>query len=200
VATTTEHLGLKIIQDDDAASQDLINANTNMLDTKINSMDSRFTADEATVTALATTVTSVDNKITATNTVVATKANSADVYTKAEVDNNNSMNRVLYFIGDMVELQYPWGGTAYKIQVNIKTALTSDLSFAIEKESQSDYQTSAETWTKLGGSLLVLPAGSTYAEFTISESIAAGYMLRSNLYSVNAENLSIRLMIKNLNI
>jgi len=200
VATATEHLGLKIIQDDDAASQDLINANTNMLDTKIHSMDSRFTADEATVTALAETVTSVNNRITATNAVVSEKANITDVYTKAEIDNNNAMNRVLYFIGDLVEVQYPWSGTAYKIQVNIKTALTSALSFAIEKESQSDYQTSAATWTKLGGSLLTLPAGATYAEFTMSEAIAAGYMLRSNLYSVNAENLSIRLMIKNTNL
>lgn len=104
--------------------------------------------------------------------------------------------RVITFIGNDVEIRYPWAGTATQIQINCKTAREADLAFEVQRQSREDYEAQENNWSKVGGQTLNLLAGDVYTAFTVSDSVAADDMLRFHTASDDSD-ITVQLFIQN---
>lgn len=184
MATETTNIKLKIIEDKDTFSQDLINVNTELIETELTK--ARATA-EAVDASIETLQSYVD-----TNFYTKTQADAKFLAVSAYKD-----TRVVTFTGSNIEVRYPWEGTAKQIQINSKATLSAAFIFQVERQSQADYAAQTGNWEKVGAITLSLAAGSVYLEQAITHAIHAGDILRYTTTAANDTDITVQLIIEN---
>ncbi|WP_371374349.1 hypothetical protein [Sporomusa aerivorans] len=177
MATETENIKLKKLEDSDKVVKDIFNENVDILEAKLTELEEGQTAD----------ITALEERVTATETGLTNLA--ATVAAKKD-------ERAITFLSADYEIRYPWKGTAKQITVSLKSVRTTDTSFELQRQSSTDYAAQTANWEKIGGQTFNLVAGSVSGDYSISHGITAGDILR--LYTTSDDSdMSVQLFILN---
>lgn len=206
MSTKTAHIGLDKLDSTDLVVRTQFNSNMDLLDTEITDLKEKEAAlttelDEVQesltgfvtkddLDALTGEVDSLENSIAAINNVLSDQAtrNAAfdqqDQELQSEIESIQAAiaarkdERVVTFRGSGVEVRYPWEGAVQQIQINCATARATDINFQVERQAKADYEAARGLWQKLGGQTLNMPPGKVYMEYTVTDTLSAGDVLR----------------------